>query len=49
MTIKERAGGKVLLDNVLNLNNGRGISFSRDGNRIALPMNDNTVQIFDLR
>lgn len=48
ITVKDRTTRKLLLDRLINANAGHGISFSPDGKRMALPLNDNTVQIFDL-
>jgi WD40 repeat protein len=49
LTLRDRESNEVLLEKVLNLNDGRGISFSPDGKKMALPMNDNTVTIVELR
>ena len=48
LTLRDRKTGKVLLDKILPLNNGRGISFSPDGKKLAVPLNDNTIPIFEL-
>jgi WD40 repeat protein len=48
LTVRDRESKKVLVKRVLNLNGGRGIGFSPDGKRVALPMADNTVLILDL-
>ncbi len=48
LTLTDPASKKVLLDQVLYLNGGRGISFSSDGKKVALPMLDNSVQIFGI-
>ena len=49
LTLRDRQSKKVLLDTDLHLNDGRGISFSPDGKQLAVPLNDNTVQIFELQ
>jgi WD40 repeat protein len=47
-TLRDPASKELLFAQVLNINNGLGISFSTDGKNMAVPMNDNTVKIFEL-
>jgi WD40 repeat protein len=48
VTLRDKKTKKVLCDQTMNVHAAVGISFSPDGKKLAVPMNDNTVSIFEL-